>query len=153
MNSHSTENYNKPFPNGWNQTDCTSSHPGCDVSSADSLTVLLDPSTYDYSNSTFQRNHDVPVASNGYSTDLITQHTLRYIDEAAQSDRPFFVGVAPIAPHGKSNHLENTDTSYFTSPMPAQRHKTLFQHAVVPRGENFNPDSVSGDVSILDVVF
>lgn len=105
--------------------------------------VLLDPSTYSYWNSTFQRDHQAPVDSIGYSTDLITQRSLQFIDEANASDRPFFIGVAPIAPHAKSAPVYNGPTPYFISPDPAERHKDRFPYAKAPRGANFNPDTVS----------
>ncbi|KAL3457657.1 Arylsulphatase [Aspergillus heterothallicus] len=127
LNAHSSSNYNKPFPKGWNGTD-----------------FLLDPSTYSYWNSTFQRNRDEPAVSNGYSTDLITQRSLGFIKESHRSDRPFFIGVAPIAPHAKTAPDYSGSIPYFISPDPAERHKDLFANAKVPRGSNFNPDAPSG---------
>ncbi|RAL10658.1 sulfatase family protein [Aspergillus homomorphus CBS 101889] len=127
LNAHSTSNYNKPFPKGWNGTE-----------------FLLDPSTYSYWNSTFQRNRESPVASNGYSTDIISQNSLAFINAARQSERPFFLGIAPIAPHAKGVHMENVSIPYFTNPVPAERHRDLFLDAQVPRHESFNPDNPSG---------
>ncbi|KAL2787552.1 Arylsulphatase [Aspergillus keveii] len=127
LNAHSPANYNNPFPKGWNGTD-----------------FLLDPTTYSYWNSTFQRNQEPPTTSNGYSTDLIAQHTLGFIKEARDSDRPFFIGVAPIAPHSKTAPDYSGVIPYFISPDPAQRHKDMFPNAKAPRGGNFNPDTPSG---------
>ncbi|KAE8358950.1 Arylsulphatase [Aspergillus caelatus] len=127
LNAHTTSNYDNPFPKGWNGTD------------------------YCYWNSTFQRNHDVPVASNGYSTDLITQNSLRFIKEAHASDRPFFIGIAPIAPHAKSVQAKADAIPYFLSPVPAERHKEMFPNAKVPRGANFNPGTPSGASWVHDL--
>ena len=41
--------------------------------------------------------NDKPVASEGYTTDLVTQRAARYIDE--HKDEPFFLDVAYTAPH------------------------------------------------------
>ncbi|PYI15745.1 Arylsulphatase [Aspergillus violaceofuscus CBS 115571] len=127
LNAHSTSNYNDPFPKGWNGTD-----------------FLLDPSTYSHWNSTFQRNRNSPVTSNGYSTDIVSQRSLAFLDAARQSERPFFVGIAPIAPHAKSIYMENVSIPYFTNPIPAERHQDLFLNAQVPRHESFNPGNPSG---------
>ncbi|CAG8081231.1 unnamed protein product [Penicillium nalgiovense] len=134
LNAHTVSNYNNPFPKGWNGTD-----------------FLLDPSTYSYWNSTFQRNHDIPVESDGYSTDLIAHRAVSFIEEAHSSDRPFFIGVAPIAPHAKTVKLEGISIPAFTSPDPANRHEALFQDIKLPRGENFNPDTPSGASWVSDL--
>jgi arylsulfatase A-like enzyme len=116
---------------------------------------LLDPNTYDYWNSTFQRNRDAPVNHAGsYSTDLIWNKAVGFLDDAVAADRPFFIGIAPIAPHSnmKANLHEKRDVSdrivdkdpYVMLPKPADRHKRLFPHAKVPRTDNFNPDEPSG---------
>ncbi|EPS33769.1 hypothetical protein PDE_08731 [Penicillium oxalicum 114-2] len=134
LNAHTTSNYNKPYPKGWNSTD-----------------FLMDPSTYSYWNSTFQRNHDTPVVSDGYSTDIITHRSLSFIEEAQSSDRPFFIGIAPIAPHAKTAAVQNSSIPAFTDPVPAERHANKFPHAKVPRTENFNPDTPSGASWVLDL--
>ena len=47
------------------------------------------------------RNHDPYKNLPGeYSTDLVANAAVGFLEEAiAASDRPFFIGVAPIAPH------------------------------------------------------
>ena len=75
-NAHTTSNYNKPYPKRWNGTDCMwhrldsqekERRPNLTV-----LAELMDTPTYSYWNSTFQHNYDAPVASDGYSSDLIS---------------------------------------------------------------------------------
>jgi arylsulfatase len=101
----------------------------------------MDPSTYSYWNSIFQSNHNAPVESDGYSTDLISNYALNFIEEAYTSDRPFFIGVAPIAPHAKVVAAEGS--SAFTFPDPAERHQENFAYVKSPQeGGNFNPDTV-----------
>ncbi|RMZ82620.1 hypothetical protein DV738_g1698, partial [Chaetothyriales sp. CBS 135597] len=153
FNAHTVGNYHSPFVSGFNGSD-----------------FLLDPYTYDYLNATFQRNHDAPVSHEGeYSTDLIIEKGLGLIDDglAARADesRPFFVTIAPIAPHsnvqGTRSATANTTAIYtnrssaaaedyiagqfsMTAPIPAERHAHLFPDAIVPRTPNFNPDTPSG---------
>ncbi|KAF1953000.1 Arylsulphatase [Byssothecium circinans] len=124
MNAHSTTTYNNPFPAGWNGTD-----------------FLIDPGTYLYWNATFQRNTSPPSSfPDDYNTDLINEKALGFLDDAVKSadSKPFFVGIAPIAPHAV------TRAGSFTPPDPAPRHKDLFPGIKAPRTSNFNPEEPSG---------
>ncbi|KAH7034746.1 arylsulfatase precursor [Microdochium trichocladiopsis] len=124
MNGLSVNTYNKPFPKGWNRTD-----------------FFLDPYTYLYNNVTVGHNEEVPKGCPGnYSTDLALARGLDYLDAAIPraGERPFFIGVAPIAPHSQSIGQR------FDPAVPADRHKDLFPDARVPRRLNFNPDEASG---------
>ena len=101
--------------------------------------VFLDPSTYTYYNVTMQRNGEPPKAYPGeYSTDLVTNRSLGFLDEAIPTGNPFFLGIAPIAPHSQ------TINSVFWPAVPADRHKDLLPELKAPRTANFNPDTVSG---------
>ncbi|KAI1180576.1 alkaline-phosphatase-like protein [Nemania sp. FL0916] len=151
FNAHTTDNYNAPHAAGWTGSD-----------------FLLDPFTYSYLNSSWQRNKDPPVSYEGsYTTDVLAGKALGFLDDAASVDAPFFLGIAPIAPH--CNVWENmhdddrTATTpegairvkgaledlVFTPPIPADRHKHLFHDVKVPRTENYNPDYPSGANWIL----
>ncbi|KAM3084215.1 hypothetical protein ACMFMG_001680 [Clarireedia jacksonii] len=130
FNHHTVENWNSPHPAGWTSSD-----------------FLLDPFTYRYLNATFQRNEDPPVSHEGeYSTDVLAKKAYGLLDEGVQSNKPFFLVAAPIAPHS------NVDPSSFkpgegvlmTTPIPAERHKHLFPGVKVPRNANFNPEKPSG---------
>ena len=64
---------------------------------------------------------------------------------------PFFLTIAPIAPHTDVNIKQDLIDGNFTEhsnvqspPIPAERHKHLFDDVVVPRTPNFNPDKPSG---------
>jgi hypothetical protein len=112
---------------------------------------LLDPYTYQYLNSSFQRNHDPPVYYPGeYSTDILASKAYGLLDEAAEADKPFFLVIAPNAPHSNVGvagpDLNVTDPSAltFSAPIPAERHKHLFKDEKVPRGASFNPKEPSG---------
>lgn len=85
-----------------------------------------------------QRNQEPPKAYPGeYSTDLVTDRSLGFLDEAIPAGKPFFLGVAPIAPHSQ------TINSVFEPAVPADRHKDLLPGLKAPRTANFNPDTVS----------
>lgn len=88
------------------------------------------------------RNHDPYKNLPGeYSTDLVAIAAVGFLDEAiAAFDRPFFIGVAPIAPHSET--ITNPRPVKFNPPVPAKRHEHLFQNVTIPRTPNFNPDKV-----------
>ncbi|KAJ4420822.1 hypothetical protein N0V82_004117 [Gnomoniopsis sp. IMI 355080] len=129
FNSHTTSNYDSPYPAGWTSTD-----------------FLLDPGTYSYLNPIYQRNTDAPVHhKNEHTSDLIIDKSKRLLDEAVTAGKPFFLGVAPIAPHSDvtvNRHVGSLPM--MTEPVPAERHKDLFKGLGVPRTDNFNPDTPSG---------
>ncbi|KAF2143973.1 uncharacterized protein K452DRAFT_306619 [Aplosporella prunicola CBS 121167] len=127
FNAHTVENYNKPYPRGFNGSD-----------------FLIDPFTYQYLNSSFQRNQDPPVNHpNEYATDLLAEKAYGFLDDAVQADRPFFLTIAPVAPH--ANVAKGSDgKNKFTEPIPAKRHEHLFKDVKVPRTPNFNPENPSG---------
>lgn len=130
MNGHSITTYNNPRINGWNGSD-----------------FLIDPGTYIFYNATMARNNDLFRNLPGeYSTDVVASAALGFLDEAisASSQRPFFVGVAPIAPHSET--VTSTRPARFLPPVPAKRHEGLFANATVPRTPGFNP-SVPGTAS------
>ncbi|KAI2465237.1 arylsulfatase-like protein [Annulohypoxylon bovei var. microspora] len=135
FNAHSVDNYNSPYAAGWTSSD-----------------FLLDPFTYSYLNSTYQRNKDPPVSFEGrHSVDVLAEKALGLLDEAHKAGKPFFLGVAPVSPHanlwspvfkdGNHSDLEDID---FSPPVPAERHAKLFEGVKVPRTANFNPDKPSG---------
>lgn len=78
-----------------------------------------------------------------------------FLDDAInamdEKDEPFFLTVAPIAPHSDviirrkiiSGQVSNQSATQ-APPIPADRHKHLFEDAVVPRTPNFNPDTPGG---------
>ncbi|KAH7310577.1 alkaline-phosphatase-like protein [Stachybotrys elegans] len=141
FNAHTIWNYDSPHLKGWNGSD-----------------FLLDPNTYDYWNATTQRNHDAPENHLGeYSTDVIAKKALGFLADASASDKPFFLGIAPIAPHSNVNSTilnpvkgpdddvpVSDDLFRVNIPKAAKRHEHLFPDVKVPRTDNFNPDKPSG---------
>lgn len=139
LNAHTVNNYHSPHAAGWTGSD-----------------FLLDPFTYRYLNATFQRNFDKPVSYGGfYSTDVVAEKTRGFLDDAITSledeNKPFFLTVAPIAPHSDViirreiiNGKVTAKGATQAPPIPAHRHKHLFEDVVVPRTPNFNPDTPGG---------
>ncbi|KAI1770055.1 Arylsulphatase [Hypoxylon cercidicola] len=134
FNAHSVDNYDSPHAAGWTASD-----------------FLLDPFTYWYMNSTYQRNKDPPVSFEGrHSVDVIAEKALGLLDEAVEASKPFFLGIAPVSPHANlwspafkhGNHSDLEDIE-FSPPVPAERHSKLFEGLKVPRTANFNPDKPS----------
>lgn len=128
FNSHTVFNYDSPFPAGWTGTD-----------------FLLDPGTYAYLNPIYQANQRPPVHhKNEHTSDLITSKAQGLLDQAITSGKPFFLGVAPIAPHSNIPADRHAGLPHMTEPIPAERHAHLFQDVRVPRTANFNPEEPSG---------
>jgi N-acetylglucosamine-6-sulfatase len=115
MNGHSTATYGKPRINGWNGSD-----------------FLIDPGTYVFYDSTMTRNHEPYRNLPGqYSTDLVGAAALGFLDDPiGTSDRPFFLGIAPIAPHSET--ITNPRPARFLPPVPAKRYECLFTNVTVP---------------------
>ncbi|KAK5630809.1 hypothetical protein RRF57_006524 [Xylaria bambusicola] len=132
FNAHTVLNYNDPYPRGYTGSD-----------------FLLDPFTYEYLNSTFQRNQEAPRSHEGeYSTDVMAEKAYGFLNDAVRDleNRPFFLTVAPISPHANVHitaYSETNQMSVFTEPIPAKRHEHLFKDVKVPRTKNFNPDQVT----------
>ncbi|KAI1822899.1 Arylsulphatase [Xylaria intraflava] len=140
FNAHTIYNYNTPRPGGFTGSD-----------------FLLDPYTYQYLNSTFQRNGDDPRSYEGeYSTDVMAEKAYAFLDDAVHElkDKPFFLTVAPVGPHSNVVAEESSTgafSTYFSEPIAAERHQHLFEGVTVPRTESFNPDRPSGANWLLDL--
>lgn len=99
-----------------------------------------------------QRNRDLPVSYEGqYSTDVMTAKAFGFLEEALAKDKPYFLTIAPTAPHSNVNIKSNIIDGNFSEhsvtqspPVPAERHKHLFEDVVVPRKPNFNPVEPNG---------
>ncbi|GLA28566.1 Arylsulphatase [Aspergillus phoenicis ATCC 13157] len=130
FNAHTVDNYNAPFVTGFNASD-----------------FLLDPYTYQYLRPHYQRNQDPPTSYEGHHTlEILSQKALGFLDDAISSNDPFFLTVAPVAPHSNLNMTDESDTTTFrfSPPIPLDKHKHLFRDAKIPRTPNFNPDHPSG---------
>ena len=63
-----------------------------------------------------------------YLTDVLAAHALDFLDTAGGLDRPFFLYLAPYAPHSPST--------------PAPRHEGMFAGESAPRGPAFNERNI-----------
>ncbi|KAL6236185.1 hypothetical protein BDW75DRAFT_229751 [Aspergillus navahoensis] len=121
-NSHTPENYNKPYAKGFNGSE-----------------FLLDPYTYRYYNAKMTRNGAEPVDYSGqYVTDVLSDKAMSFLNESLKNlDRPWMLTVAPNAPH--SNGSATADgTHWFGEPEYAPRHANLFKDYKIPRDQSFN---------------
>ncbi|KAF4508829.1 hypothetical protein G6O67_005161 [Ophiocordyceps sinensis] len=127
MNGHATDSYDKPYAAGWTRSE-----------------FLLDPYTYLYNNaSTVLDNGEYTFNPGRYSTDLIAERSVEFLDDAVAGGRPFFLIVNPMAPHAET--IFHAETVFqrggvqHNPPVPAERHEHLFADAQVPRTPSFNP--------------
>ena len=127
FNAHDVDNYNDPAPAGWTDYD-----------------FLLDPGTYSYMNPIYQRKDQEPVYhENHHTMELLHDKSKQLLDAALSSDKPFFLGIAPPAPHSNIASNRGIRPSNMTAPIPLKQHEHLFPDAKIPRTENFNPETVS----------
>ncbi|RDW59238.1 arylsulfatase-4 [Coleophoma crateriformis] len=120
FNWHNTDNYNSPHLAGFTGSD-----------------FLLDPYTYSYMNSTYQRNHDRPISYEGiHTSDVFAEKAMGFLDDAIISGKPFFIGLSPIAPHSNIDENIGGDSAHMTAPVPCKRHAHLFED-VISSGVNW----------------
>jgi N-acetylglucosamine-6-sulfatase len=125
FNAHDVDNYDSPYVNGFNGSD-----------------FLLDPYTYQYYNGHMTRNGESPVSYAGlYSPDVVAQKAYDLLDEAALHPEPFFLSVAPVAPHSNVKLAGGIEMG---TALYAERHAHLFKDYKIPRTANFNPKVPSG---------
>lgn len=93
-------------------------------------------------NGHFSRNGGKPVSYKGqYSPDVTANKAYDLLNMALdRPDQPFFLGIAPIAPHSDLVQVPYSGGA----PKYAKRHAHLFKDYKIPRGSNFNPEKVTG---------
>ncbi|KIY46643.1 sulfatase [Fistulina hepatica ATCC 64428] len=119
MNGHQTDNAVELPVQGFNDSEW-----------------FLDPWTYDYLNVSVSINNEEPFWLNGvYSQYAIVNRTKLHLDEIATNpDTPFFLAMAPVAPH--ANILGNVGAT--TPPIPEDKYANNFTDVTVPRFANWN---------------
>lgn len=115
---------------------------------------LLDPGMYDYFNSTWQRNEEAPENYPGqHILDVNSEKAYGFLEDAIKADKPFFLAVAPVAPHAQVLFsLDDPNNRTISPPVPQTQYNNSFPDAKVPRTPNFNPDQVSLALSLLHAV-
>jgi len=104
----------------------------------------VDPTTYDYYNYTL--NHDGKLRTYGdspkdYSTDVLADLASHQIKKSAKGNKPFFLNVAPIAPHTVA--VASRATMEGTPAVPAPRDADVFANTPLPAWPNFNEADIS----------
>lgn len=101
---------------------------------------LIDPSTYKYFGYSVSVD-GVPVtygdSSADYQTDVLAAEAERILRSRAGSGQPFFLSVAPLAPH-----LERIGNKSFP-PRPAPRHEDAFSEEPLPATPSFDEPDVN----------
>ena len=109
----------------------------------------VDPSTYDYYGYTL--NHNGTLKTYGrepqdYSTDVYAGLAEQAIRDARRAGKPFFLSLAPNAPHTVAT--ESRARMEGPPAVPAPRHANRFADAELPRYPNFNPVEMSDKPAI-----
>ena len=104
----------------------------------------VDPSTYDYYGYTL--NHNGSLRTYGtepgdYSTDVYADIAAREIRRAADDRKPFFLNLAPLAPHTVA--VESAARMEGTPAVPAPRDLGAYADAELPPWPNFNEADIS----------
>ncbi|KAI9021379.1 alkaline-phosphatase-like protein [Hyaloraphidium curvatum] len=132
VNGYSLRNYDL-VPEGWTVYD-----------------GLVIPWQYQLFNPTISRNGQPPKRYPRYQTDLLAERAAGLLEDHASHhpDKPFFMYLAPTAPHTESwfNPSGKTfkETVRTTVCRPHPRHAELFKDLRVPRTPNFNPAEPTG---------
>ncbi|KAF7585770.1 hypothetical protein BBP40_010143 [Aspergillus hancockii] len=140
MDGHGIDTYDKPFIKGFNSSD-----------------FLLDPYPYSYYNSTYQRNHEIPKNYAGqHATEITTAKSLELLHTALENmnDRPFLLGISPIAPHSNIEPAkgDDSDLTMMAAPIPLPRHRHLFKNMKLSRTPNFNTANCTGVSRMADLI-
>ena len=114
----------------------------------------VDPTTYDYYGFTVNHNgrlRTYPREDRFYSTDVYAGIAEDAIRRAARRGKPFFLNVAPNAPHTVS--VESNARIEGTPALPAPRHAGRYATATMPRHPNFDEADVSDKPPLLSQFF
>ncbi len=114
----------------------------------------VDPSTYDYYGFTINHNGRLktyPRRAKYYSTDVYASLAERAIRAAKRARRPFFLNVAPNAPHTLS--VASRARMEGLPAVPPPRYADRFATAPFPRYPNFDEADVSDKPPFLPAVW
>lgn len=107
----------------------------------------VDPSTYRMWGYTLNENGTLVTYGQDavedpalYQTDVYARKAVNYINRKAPGEAPFFLSVAPLAPHTEGGWAASNGNR---NPRPAPRHRGTFADATLPRPASFNELDVS----------
>jgi len=109
----------------------------------------VDPSTYDYYGYTLNHNGRLQTYGRGpedYSTDVYAGLAEKAIRDAKRKGKPFFLNIAPLAPHTEAAASQARVEG--TPALPAPRHADRFAQTPLPRYPNFNDPDISDKPAI-----
>jgi N-acetylglucosamine-6-sulfatase len=116
-----------------------------------SLSFLLEPGIYDYTNTTWTLNNaDYKSYPGQNSINITTKNALDMLDTAVTAGNPFFLTVAPAVPHVGINASKPGDTFF---PIPQYKWASAFPDAKVPRTPNWNPTEPTGVSWMLNLAY
>jgi len=112
----------------------------------------IDPTTYRMYGYTLNENGQLVTYGDYatpdpavYQTDVYATKAVDFIERNAPGDQPFFLEVAPLAPHTEvfASNDDDPPIPSFPNPRPAPRDADAFAHEPLPRGPSFNERNVS----------
>jgi N-acetylglucosamine-6-sulfatase len=127
----------REVPNGWDDW-----HGG------------VDPSTYEYYGFTLNHNGHLqtyPDDPAHYSTDVYAGLAKQAIDASHEAGKPFFLNVAPNAPHTDAASVNARIEGTPAEPPP--RYASVYANAELPRYPNFNEADISDKPPQLQQLF
>lgn len=114
----------------------------------------VDPSTYDYYGMTINHNGELKTYSRkprNYSTNVYTRLANHAIGEATRSGKPFFLSLAPNAPHTVA--VQSGATMEGSPAVPPPRYRDVFADEPMPIYPNFNEADISDKPTTLAQYF
>lgn len=137
------------YVNGYGSTDPEEIPPGWSE-----WYGAVDPGTYRMYGYTLNENgnlvtygdYDTPDPAN-YQTDVYADKAVDFIQRRAPASQPFYLSIAPLAPHVEVFHRDDgnddAETPQYPNPRPAPRHRSRFQSENLPKPPSFNEADVS----------
>ncbi len=114
----------------------------------------VDPTTYDYYGFTINHNGSLktyPRRPKYYSTDVYGSLAVRALKAARRSGKPFYMSLAPNAPHTVS--IASRAEQEGTPALPPPRYKNVFARLPLPAYPNFDEADISDKPALLSQVF
>ncbi|KAG2498000.1 hypothetical protein HYH03_004259 [Edaphochlamys debaryana] len=114
--------------------------PGADCPwGFDVLDALVEPYVYTYWGPAFSQNCGPAYKfdESYYSTDVIRDKAIKYIRDSSLKDKPFYLQLNPVAPHGSCWSEDGDDQKQCSDPKPHTRHQTWFSDATIPMSANW----------------
>jgi N-acetylglucosamine-6-sulfatase len=113
-------------------------------------TGSVDPTTYSMYGYTLNENGVLTTYGNpdvedpaAYQTDVYAQKAVELIGRRAPRRKPFFLSVAPLAPHSENDLGENEPPGTTPGPRAAPRHEGAFASEPLPQPPSYNEADVS----------